>query len=106
MTDLYGSTQRAFQDQFDTRRLADRVGQIIIHPEICDIDRDFIESRDMFWLATVDHEGRPTVSYKGGAPGFVRVLDAGTLAFPRMTATACSIRWATSRRRPRSACCS
>lgn len=82
MTDLYGSTQRAFQDQFDTRRLADRVGQIIIHPDICDIDRDFIESRDMFWLATVDHEGRPTVSYKGGAPGFVRVLDAHTIAFP------------------------
>jgi len=82
MTDLYGSTQRAFQDQFDTRRLADRVGQIIIHPDVCDIDRDFIESRDMFWLATVDHEGRPTVSYKGGAPGFVRVLDPGTIAFP------------------------
>jgi uncharacterized protein len=81
-SDLYGPAQRAFQDRFDTRRLADRVGQIIIHSAADETDRAFIESRDMFWLATVDHEGRPTVSYKGGAPGFVRVLDPGTLAFP------------------------
>jgi uncharacterized protein len=36
----------------------------------------------MFWLATIDHQGRPTVSYKGGDPGFVRVLDQTTIAFP------------------------
>ena len=36
----------------------------------------------MFFLATADAEGRPTCSYKGGEPGFVRVLDAHTLAFP------------------------
>lgn len=82
MSDLYGDTQRALQDQFDTRRLADKVGGLIIHAELDDSDRAFIESRDMFWLATVDPAGRPTVSYKGGAPGFVHVVDAGTLAFP------------------------
>ena len=36
----------------------------------------------MFFLATADAEGRPTCSYKGGEPGFVRVLDTRTLAFP------------------------
>jgi uncharacterized protein len=36
----------------------------------------------MFFLSSVDHKGRSTVSYKGGNPGFVRVLDAGTLTFP------------------------
>ena len=36
----------------------------------------------MFFLSTIDHQGRPTVSYKGGDPGFVRVLDSKTLAFP------------------------
>ncbi len=82
MTDLYGRAQRDFQDQFDTRRLADRVGSIIIHSTVDETARAFIESRDLFWLATVDHEGRPTVSYKGGPQGFVRVLDPGTLAFP------------------------
>ena len=36
----------------------------------------------MFFLATADAEGRPQCSYKGGDPGFVRVLDEHTLAFP------------------------
>jgi hypothetical protein len=36
----------------------------------------------MFFLATVNADGQPTCSYKGGEPGFVRVLDAKTLAFP------------------------
>src|SRR5262245_36935963 len=36
----------------------------------------------MFWLASIDHQGRPTVSYKGGDVGFVRVLDNRTIAFP------------------------
>jgi predicted pyridoxine 5'-phosphate oxidase superfamily flavin-nucleotide-binding protein len=42
----------------------------------------FIESRDMFWLATVDKEGRPQCQYKGGAPGFIRVVDPKTVVFP------------------------
>ena len=36
----------------------------------------------MFFLATADADGRPTCSYKGGDPGFVRVVDDRTLAFP------------------------
>src|SRR5207244_5146335 len=49
---------------------------------IDDDDRAFIEARDMFCLATGDEEGRPQCSYKGGEPGFVRVLDERTIAFP------------------------
>jgi predicted pyridoxine 5'-phosphate oxidase superfamily flavin-nucleotide-binding protein len=36
----------------------------------------------MFFLATADADGKPQCSYKGGEPGFVRVLDEGTIAFP------------------------
>jgi predicted pyridoxine 5'-phosphate oxidase superfamily flavin-nucleotide-binding protein len=82
MRSLYGPQHRALQDQFDTRRIADKLAVIAHHTEITEQDRAFIESRDLFWLASVDHEGRPTVSYKGGDPGLVRVLDASTLAFP------------------------
>jgi uncharacterized protein len=64
------------------RRLADGVEQRIVRTEISAEHRKFIETRDMFWLATIDHQGRPTVSYKGGDPGFVRVLDQTTIAFP------------------------
>ena len=45
-------------------------------------DRAFIERLDMFFLATVSPDGQPDCSYKGGLPGFVRVLDAHTLCIP------------------------
>jgi len=41
-----------------------------------------IERADMFFLATADEQGRPNCSYKGGDPGFVRVIDEHTVAFP------------------------
>jgi predicted pyridoxine 5'-phosphate oxidase superfamily flavin-nucleotide-binding protein len=78
----YHSGSRELQDRFDTRRLADRLeernGRDHFEPD----DAAFIERMDMFFLATADSEGQPQCSYKGGEPGFVRVLDAQTLAFP------------------------
>lgn len=82
MSRLYGEQHRALQDRFDSRRMADRIEEIAVKTEIGPDERAFIEARDMFFLATVDHGGRPTVSYKGGDPGFVRVLDPHTIAFP------------------------
>lgn len=82
MTALYGRQHRALQERFDTTQLADRVGEHIVSAMITKEQRDFIESRDLFFLSTVDHRGYPTCSYKGGDPGFVRVLDERTLAFP------------------------
>jgi predicted pyridoxine 5'-phosphate oxidase superfamily flavin-nucleotide-binding protein len=82
MSRLFSANHRAFQDSFDTRRIADKVEELAVHTEVSDMDKAFIESRDMFFLASVDADGRPTVSYKGGDPGFVRVVDATTLAFP------------------------
>jgi len=82
MHDLYHDGNRALQDRFDTRRLADRLDERIVADTIDDEDRAFIEARDMFFLTTVDHRGYPTCSYKGGDPGFVRVLDERTIAFP------------------------
>jgi uncharacterized protein len=79
---LYHEGSRRLQDRFDTRRLADRIEERIVHDRIDDDDRAFIEARDMFFIATVDAEGRPQCSYKGGEPGFVRVLDERTVAFP------------------------
>ena len=82
MSDLYTPQQRDLQDRFDTRRIADLIAGGIVHREMTAQDRGFIDSRDMFFLSTVDAAGRPTVSYKGGAPGFVRAVDERTLAFP------------------------
>jgi len=82
MSRLYGPVHRALQDRFDTRQLADNVEERLVRSEIPPEHKAFIESRDMFFLSTIDPAGRPTVSYKGGDPGFVRVLDGRTVAFP------------------------
>jgi predicted pyridoxine 5'-phosphate oxidase superfamily flavin-nucleotide-binding protein len=79
---FYGDGQRALQQRFQTGRMADLLEQVIVHPEIQEAERAFIEARDMFFLATADGSGQPTCSYKGGDPGFVRVVDPATLAFP------------------------
>jgi predicted pyridoxine 5'-phosphate oxidase superfamily flavin-nucleotide-binding protein len=79
---LYHDGSRELQDRFDTRRLADRIEERIVHDQIDDGDRAFIEARDMFFIATTDEDGQPQSSYKGGEPGFVRVLDEKTIAFP------------------------
>jgi uncharacterized protein len=79
---MFHQGSRALQDAFDTRRLADRIEERLVHDTIDEDDRRFLGERDMFFLATADPEGRPNCSYKGGEPGFVRVLDERTLAFP------------------------
>jgi len=79
---MYHEESRRLQDRFDTRRLAERIEKRIVHETIDDDDRAFIEARDMFFIATTDDEGQPQCSYKGGDPGFVRVLDERTIAFP------------------------
>jgi predicted pyridoxine 5'-phosphate oxidase superfamily flavin-nucleotide-binding protein len=82
MSKLYGEAHRALQDEFGTRNMADRIEQITCKTEFDEESIGFIETRDMFFLATVDGQGQPTVSYKGGDPGFVKVIDSMTLIFP------------------------
>ncbi len=78
---LYSEEHRALHQKFDSERLAAAL-ESMDADEVMPQHKAFIESRDMFWLATVDKEGRPQCQYKGGAPGFIRVLDPRTVAFP------------------------
>lgn len=82
MSGLYGTQHRALQEDFETVELANAVSENIVTTEIGEVHRGFIESRDMFFLTTIDHRGYPTCSYKGGKPGFLKVMDNKTLAFP------------------------
>lgn len=82
MTRLYGDQHRSIQDSFSSRDMADRVEQLVCRTEFDDETKAFIEQLDMFFLSTVDHDGRPTVSYKGGDAGFVKIIDNKTLVFP------------------------
>lgn len=73
---------RQVQDRFDTRRLADAISSRTVHDVITEGDRAFIERMDMFFIATEGANGNLDCSYKGGEPGFVKVLDEHTIAFP------------------------
>jgi predicted pyridoxine 5'-phosphate oxidase superfamily flavin-nucleotide-binding protein len=79
---MYHDGMRRLQDLRETRPIADRLEQVTVHSAFSDDDRAFIERAAMFFIATADAQGRPDCSYKGGLPGFVRVLDERTLAIP------------------------
>jgi predicted pyridoxine 5'-phosphate oxidase superfamily flavin-nucleotide-binding protein len=82
MEQLYFDEHIALQNEFGTRKLADMLDTKWAHRALTPEEQAFVASRDMFFLATVDKEGRPTVSYKGGPVGLVNVVDDHTLAFP------------------------
>lgn len=82
MSHLYGQQHRALQDHMETEKLAEAVAASIVVTELAPEHIGFIESRDMFFLSTVDHRGYPTCSYKGGSVGFVKSFDSKTLVFP------------------------
>ncbi len=80
--ELYPPGARSLQEQFDTTRLADRLETRTVFDELQDWQIKTIGRASFFFLGTVDVDGFPDVSYKGGAPGFVQVIDRHTLAFP------------------------
>lgn len=82
MSELYSDEHRRLQDNFETTNLADRLEELIVKDVFEEGEKAFLEAQNMFFLSTINHEGAPTVSYKGGAPGFVKVLDEKTLIFP------------------------
>ncbi len=82
MASVYHAEHRQLQETFGTTRLATMLDENWLHEAIQSDEQAFIEGRDMFFLSTVDPDGNPTVSYKGGPVGLVRVVDERTLAFP------------------------
>ena len=79
---FYTDAMRDAQELFESRRLADRLGELIVSDTINADTRVSIEAASMVFLATATADGAPEVSYKGGRPGFVRVIDERTIAFP------------------------
>src|SRR5438046_2027029 len=79
---MYHAGMRRLQDARETRHLADRLEQVTVRASFTEEDRAFIERCPMLFIATADVHGHPDCSYKGGLPGFVRVVDDRTLAIP------------------------
>jgi predicted pyridoxine 5'-phosphate oxidase superfamily flavin-nucleotide-binding protein len=79
---MYHAGNRALQDQFGARALADRLADKLWRDRFKDSDKAFIESVGFFFLATANRKGEPDCSFKGGAPGFAKVLAPDLLVFP------------------------
>jgi len=59
------------------KRDGGRGWQSAVTPELA----AFLAGLDMFYLGTASAGGRPYIQYRGGPPGFLKVLDDRTLAF-------------------------
>jgi uncharacterized protein len=81
-TPTYHDGMRRLQDLRETRALADRLEKVTMRSAFTEEDKAFIQRCRMFFIATADSSGHPDCSYKGGLPGFVRVIDEKTLAIP------------------------
>lgn len=51
------------------------------HDRLGEREAAFISTRDSAYMATVGETGWPYIQHRGGAPGFIKVLDATTLGF-------------------------
>lgn len=78
---VYHEGHRALQDRFDGRRVADALERVrrldVFGPD----EIEMIETSEFFFLATA-HGDSVDCSFKGGAPGFVRVTGPATLEWP------------------------
>jgi predicted pyridoxine 5'-phosphate oxidase superfamily flavin-nucleotide-binding protein len=79
---MFHEAARALQDAFGSRALADRLEQRTRRSAFTDEDAAFIASLRFFFLATANAQGQPDCSFKGGDPGFARVLAPDLLVFP------------------------
>lgn len=79
---FYGDGARAFQDELDSRRLADAIAARTVHAELTADDIELIGAQSTVWMSTVDADGWPDVSYKGGDVGFVEVVTPAELCIP------------------------
>jgi predicted pyridoxine 5'-phosphate oxidase superfamily flavin-nucleotide-binding protein len=79
---MFHQGNRDLQQQFGSTALADRLVERLRRSEFNDEDRDFIHGVEFFFLATSAPDGQPDCSFKGGAPGFVRIVQPNLLVWP------------------------
>ncbi|WP_296663329.1 pyridoxamine 5'-phosphate oxidase family protein [Paraburkholderia sp.] len=79
--DFYHEGSVDFQQRFDGTRLAKRLEEIRVHKAFWPDEIDQINGAHFFFLATA-YGDTVDCSYKGGEPGFVRVIGPATLEWP------------------------
>lgn len=77
----YHDGMRTLQDRYEGRDVPDRLAEHRMRRAFNDADREFIETSSFFFLATASEESVDS-SFKGGDPGFVRVVGENAVAWP------------------------
>lgn len=75
-------TVKAIQNEKGSRRVYARMEQsqgwqTTVNPDLA----EFLATLDMLYLGTTNAEGQPYIQYRGGPPGFLKVIDEQTLGF-------------------------
>ena len=78
---FYHDGMRELQDRFEGRAVPDRLADNRMRTAFSDTDREFIETSSFFFLSTATPES-VDCSFKGGDPGFVRVVGENILEWP------------------------
>ena len=72
---------KAQQEQYGSRQQYAQMDRLARGTILTIAETEFIAVRDGFYLATVGANGYPYVQFRGGPPGFIRVMDAQTLGY-------------------------
>jgi predicted pyridoxine 5'-phosphate oxidase superfamily flavin-nucleotide-binding protein len=79
---VFTQVVKELQERYGSRRQYERLrGQSATADRLSEDESGFIAERDSFYMATVGSSGWPYVQHRGGPKGFLKVIDAGTLAF-------------------------
>ncbi len=79
---MFHDGNRKLQSNFGSTELADRLVVKNNRSRFNETDKMFIEQLAFFFLSTASPEGHPDCSFKGGSPGFVRIIQSDCLIFP------------------------
>jgi uncharacterized protein len=79
---VFTPTIKALQERHGSRRQYARMEQSgPAHDGLGPMEREFLDGRDSFYMASVGSTGWPYIQHRGGPAGFVKVIDDNTLAF-------------------------
>jgi len=79
---MFSEPAKKLQQQAGSREAYERMAHSGRFDDgLSEFEREFITARDSFYMATVTPDGWPYIQHRGGPAGFVRVVDAKTLAF-------------------------
>lgn len=76
---------KALQEENGSRRTYDRMEKQHVTEGLSGNEIAFIEDQDHFFMASFGENGYPYIQHRGGPAGFLKVLDAKTLAFVDFT---------------------